>query len=127
MTLIPPGSGRRRPSEQEVIAVELVSGLLMIIGLFAFAYLFYAIVTDAKIKEATQGPKIPGVGLNVELKQPQGEAPYFYLDPIPGGQADLTGVKPGDRLTAIDGEDVTGWNSRPGDHPACRKERQPQN
>jgi trehalose/maltose transport system permease protein len=109
MTLIPPGSGRRRPSEQEVIAVELVSGLLMIIGMFAFAYLFYAIVTNAKIKEATQGPKIPGVGLNVELKQTPDGTPYFYLDPIPGGQADLTGVKAGDRLTAIDGEDVTGW------------------
>ncbi len=109
MTLIPPGSARRRPSEQEVIAVELVSGLLMIIGLFAFAYLFYAVVTNDNIKEATQGPKIPGIGLKVELQQPEGEEPYFYLDPIPGGQADLTGVKPGDRLTTIDGEDITGW------------------
>jgi trehalose/maltose transport system permease protein len=109
MTLIPPGSGRRHPSEQEVIAVELVSGLLMIIGLFAFAFLFYVIVTNGRIKEATQGPKIPGVGLNVELKQTQDGTSYFYLDPIPGGQADLTGVKAGDRLTAINGQDVTGW------------------
>ena len=54
MTLIPPGSGRRRPTEQEVIALELVSGLLMIIGLAAFAYLFYAIATNGQIREATQ-------------------------------------------------------------------------
>jgi trehalose/maltose transport system permease protein len=108
MTLIPPGARRRPPSEQEVIAVELVSGLLMIIGLLAFAYLFYAIVTNDKIKEATQGPAIPGVGLQVELKQPEGEPPYFELNPIPGGQADLTGIRSGDRLISIDGADITG-------------------
>ncbi len=112
MTLIPPGSGRRRPSEQEGIAVELVSGLLMIIGLFAFAYLFYAVVTNDSIKEATQGPEIPGVGLNIALQQPEGEdeEPYFELDPITGGQADLTGIRTGDRLVSIDGEDITGWS-----------------
>jgi trehalose/maltose transport system permease protein len=108
MTLIPPGAGRRRPSEQEVIALELVSGLLMIIGLLAFAYLFYAVVTNDDIKEATQGPEIPGVGLRVELNQPEEEEPYFELDPITGGQADTTGIRPGDRLTSIDGEDITG-------------------
>ena len=110
MTLIPPGTGRRRPTEQEVIALELVSGLLMIIGLAAFAYLFYAIATNGQIREATQGPEIPGIGVEVRLEQPEGEGeqPYFALYPITGGQADLTGVRPGDQLVSIDGIDVTG-------------------
>lgn len=108
MTLIPPGTGRRRPTEQEMIALELVSGLLMIIGIVAFAALFYAIVTNDAIHEATQGPEVPGVGLAVSLKEPAGEEPYFELRPISGGQADLTGVKDGDRLVSIDGVDVTG-------------------
>ena len=108
MTLIPPGTGRRRPTEQEMIALELVSGLLMIIGIVAFAALFYAIVTSDAIHEATQGPEVPGVGLAVSLKEPAGEGPYFELRPISGGQADLTGVKDGDRLVSIDGVDVTG-------------------
>lgn len=107
MTLIPPGTRVRRPSEQEAIAVELVSGLLMIIGLLAFAYLFYAIVTNDDIREATQGPDIPGVGLDVTLQQPEGEAPYFQLTPRPGGEADLTGIRAGDRLISVDGVDIT--------------------
>lgn len=110
MTLIPPGVGRRRPSEQEVIAVELISGLLMIIGLFAFAYLFYAIVTNDAIREATQGPEIPGIGLTVALKTPADEEPYFELQPIEGGQAGASGIKEGDRLVSIDGEDVSGMS-----------------
>ncbi len=108
MTLIPPAVGRRRPSEQEVIAVELISGLLMFIGLFAFAFLFYAIATNDTIREATQGPEIPGVGLNVVYKAPEGEEPYFELRPIEGGQAGASGIKEGDRLLSIDGEDVSG-------------------
>jgi len=108
MTLIPPGAGRRRPTEQEMIALELVSGLLMIIGIVAFAALFYMIVTNDGIQEATQGPEIPGVGLDVALEEPEGEDPYFVLRPIKGGQADLTGIKNGDRLVSIDGVDVTG-------------------
>lgn len=109
MTLIPPGSGRRRPSEQEVIALELVSGLLMIIGLLAFAYLFYSIATNDGIREATQGPDIPGIGIEVKLVEPDqsGEQPYFELNPVKGGQADLTGIKKGDRLVGIDGNDIT--------------------
>ena len=103
MTLIPPGAGRRRPTEQEMIALELVSGLLMIIGIVAFAALFYMIVTNDGIQEATQGPEIPGVGLDVALEEPEGEDPYFVLRPIKGGQADLTGIKNGDRLVSIDG------------------------
>lgn len=108
MTLIPPGARRRPPSEQEVIAVELISGFLMMIGLFAFAYLFYAIVTNDLIREATQGPAVPGIGLRVTLEQPEGEEPYFELQPIAGGQADAAGIIRGDRLVSIDGEDVTG-------------------
>lgn len=107
MTLIPPGTRTRRPSEQEVIALELVSGLLMIIGLLAFAYLFYAIVTNDAIREATQGPDIPGVGLDVALQQPEGEPPYFELTPRKGGEADLTGIQAGDRLISIDDADIT--------------------
>lgn len=109
MTLIPPGGQRRRPSEQEVIAVELVSGLLMIIGLFIFAYLFYAIVTNDGIREATQGPEIPGAGLEVNLIPAEGDTPaYFALRPITGGQADAAGIRDKDRLLTIDDEDVTG-------------------
>lgn len=108
MTFIPPTVGRRRPSEQEVIAVEVVSGLLMIIGLLAFAYLFVAIATNDAIREATQGPEIPGVGLTVALRTPEGEEPYFELRPIKGGQADAAGIKEGDRLVSIDGEDISG-------------------
>ena len=110
MTLIPPPTGQRRPTEQEVIALELVSGLLMIIGLLAFAVLFYAIATDDGIREATQGPKIPGIGVDIRQVAPEGvgEQPYFELRPIPGGPADITGVRPGDRLLKVDGTDVTG-------------------
>ncbi len=110
MTLIPPPTGRRRPTEQEAIALELVSGLLMIIGLLAFAFLFYAIATDDGIREATQGPKIPGIGVNIRQVVPEaeGEEPYFELRPLAGGSADTTGVRVGDRLLSIDGTDVTG-------------------
>lgn len=109
MTLIPPGGTRRRPTEQEAISLELVSGLLMLIGFFAFAYLFYAIATNADIKEATQGPEVPGIGLNVTLVEPDEpeEPPYFELHPIAGGTASTTGIRAGDRLTKIDGEDAT--------------------
>ncbi len=108
MTLIPP-SLRRRPTEQEVIALELVSGLLMIIGLLAFGYLFYAVATNADIREATQGPVVPGVGLEVKKVEPQTAADeaYFALDPIPGGQATLSGVQAGDRLTKVDDTEIT--------------------
>ncbi len=110
MTLIPPPTGRRRPTEQEAIALELVSGLLMIIGLFAFAYLFYAIATDDGIREATQGPEIPGIGVDIRQVVPEaeGEQPYFELRPIAGGPADITGVRAGDRLLKVDDTDVTG-------------------
>jgi trehalose/maltose transport system permease protein len=110
MTLIPPATGRRRPTEQEVISLELVSGLLMIIGLLAFAFLFYAIATDDGIREATQGPEIPGIGVDIRQVVPEteGEQPYFELRPIAGGPADITGVRVGDRLLSIDDTDVTG-------------------
>ncbi len=107
MTLIPPGVGRRRPTEQEVIALELVSGLLMMIGAIAFGLLFYAIATSDDIREATEGPKIPGIGLNVQ-QVTEGDESYFELSPIMGGQSDLTGVKNEDRLISIDDADVTG-------------------
>lgn len=112
MTLLPPGVGRRRPTEQEMIALELVSGLLMVIGVIAFAYLFYAIATNDQIREATQGPDIPGIGVEVRQVEPEATAedqtPYFELVTIPGGQADLTGIRDGDRLTAVDGVDIKG-------------------
>jgi len=107
MTLIPPGSGRRRPTEQEAISLELVSALLMVLGFAAFGYLFYAIVTNGAIKEATQGLEIPGIGVDVALVEPDGEDPYFELRPIKGGSADTTGVRTGDRLQTIDGEEAT--------------------
>jgi len=110
MTLIPPPTGRRRPTEQETIALELVSGLLMIIGLLAFAYLFYAIATNDRIREATQGPEIPGIGIDIRQVVPEAEdeQPYFELRPIAGGPADITGVRVGDRLLKVDSDDVTG-------------------
>jgi trehalose/maltose transport system permease protein len=112
MTLLPPGVGRRRPTEQEMIALELVSGLLMVIGVIAFVYLFYAIATNDQIREATQGPEIPGIGVEVRQVEPESTAedqtPYFELVTIPGGQADLTGIRDGDRLTAVDGVDIAG-------------------
>jgi trehalose/maltose transport system permease protein len=107
MTLIPPGTRRRPPSEQEAISLELVSGLLMIIGLIAFAYLFYAIVTNADIREATQGPAIKELGLTVKKVEPQSEAPYFEMQPVPGGPAALVGVQAGDRLTKIGDVSIT--------------------
>jgi len=106
MTLIPPGVGRRRPTEQEVITLELVSGLLMIVGVIAFALLFYAIATNDDIREATSGPAIPGIGLNVQANT-EGDETFFELRPIPGGQSALTGVRDGDRLISIDGADIT--------------------
>jgi trehalose/maltose transport system permease protein len=114
MTLIPPGVGRRRPTEQETIALELVSGLLMVIGVLAFAYLFYAIATNDAIREATQGPEIPGIGVQIKQIEPAtaDQSPYFEIIPITGGQADLTGVKSGDRLISVDGVDVTGLTAQ---------------
>lgn len=108
MILIPPGSKRRPPTGQEAFSLHLVSGLLIVIGAMAFVYLIYAIASNGAIREATQGPEIPGIGLDVALVQPEGdEEPYFELRPIAGGSADTTGVKSGDRLVAIDGEDAT--------------------
>jgi trehalose/maltose transport system permease protein len=47
------------------------------------------------------------VGLNVVLKTPADEEPYFELHPIEGGQAGASGIKEGDRLVSIDGEEVS--------------------
>ncbi len=101
MTLIPPGSGRRRPTEQEVIALELVSGLLMVIGLIGFAYLFYSIVTNSEIREATQGPAIPGIGLDVREVIPQptvGNQAHLTLSVVDGSAAAQAGLRNGDIL-----------------------------
>ncbi len=108
MALIPLGAVRRRPTEQEMVALELVSGLLLVIGVLAFVLLFYAIVTNDNIREATQGPKIPGIGLNVDLVQPEGEDPYFATKPVNRGPSDVAGIQDGDHLVSIDGNDITG-------------------
>ncbi len=70
MTTVPAG-GRRRPTDQEAISLELVSGLLMIIGFIAFGYLFYSIVTNDEIREVTQGPEYVGIGAEVHLVEPE--------------------------------------------------------
>lgn len=112
MTLLSLGTGRRSPTEREKIALELVSGLLIVIGIAAFALLIYAIVTNEQIREATQGPDIPGIGVEIRQVEPEAAAedqtPYFEINPIRGGQAALTGIRQGDRLVSVDGEDVTG-------------------
>lgn len=107
MTIIPPRSGRRRPTEQETISLELVSGLLMIIGLLAFAYLFYAIATSPEIKDATQGLKIEGIGIEIRKVEPEGEVAYFEIIPAPGGPAEEKGVRAGDRLTKVEDTEIT--------------------
>lgn len=107
MTIIPASSGRRRPTEQETISLELVSGLLMIIGLLAFAYLFYAIATSDEIKDATQGLDIEGIGIEVRKVEPEGEVAYFEIIPAPGGPAEEKGVRAGDRLTKLDDTEIT--------------------
>lgn len=107
MTIIPPRSGRRRPTEQETISLELVSGLLMIIGLLAFAYLFYAIATSPEIKDATQGLDIEGIGIEVRKVEPEGEVAYFEIIPAPGGPAEEKGVRAGDRLTKVEDTEIT--------------------
>ncbi|MBZ0316128.1 MAG: ABC transporter permease subunit [Anaerolineae bacterium] len=107
MTIIPPRSGRRRPTEQETISLELVSGLLMIIGLLAFAYLFYAIATSPEIKDATQGLEIEGIGIEVRKVEPEGEVAYFEIIPAPGGPAEEKGVRAGDRLTKVEDTEIT--------------------
>lgn len=107
MTIIPPSSGRRRPTEQETISLELVSGLLMIIGLLAFAYLFYAIATSNEIKDATQGLDIEGLGVEVRKIESEGETAYFELIPIEGGPAQDKGVRAGDRLTKVEDTEIT--------------------
>ncbi|MCZ7543907.1 MAG: ABC transporter permease subunit [Anaerolineae bacterium] len=109
MTLVPPGTTRRRPTEQEAIALELVSALLMFIGLVAFGYLFYAVTTNDDIRTATQGPTIPGIGVEVVKIEPTSDAeqPYFELRPVPNGPAAASGVLRGDRLTLIDDTEIT--------------------
>lgn len=107
MTIIPASSGRRRPTEQETISLELVSGLLMIIGLLAFAYLFYAIATSDEIKDATQGLDIEGIGIEVRKVEPEGEVAYFEIIPAPGGPAEEKGVRAGDRLTKVEDTEIT--------------------
>lgn len=115
MTLTPLGAGRRRPTEQEVIALELVSGLLMVIGLLAFGFLFYAIVTNDQIREATQGPDIPGIGIDlrhVEPKRTIENQAHFAFAVEPGSRGAAAGLQNGDILmifgdTTIDAETMT--------------------
>lgn len=46
---------RRGPSQIEAIALELVSGLLLILGVVPFLFIFVSIVTDPAIVAITQG------------------------------------------------------------------------
>lgn len=57
----------RRPTDIELVGVELVSGLFILIGLAAFALLFVSINGDPSIQEATQWPNVATVdeGLSI--------------------------------------------------------------
>jgi len=109
MTLIAPGSRRRPLTQRERVTVALISGLLIFIGVLAFGALIVSLATSSNIREAINGPDVPGVGLDVTQAQPEGgAAPYFELTPIPRGEAVAAGIRAGDRLVSVDGEDVTG-------------------
>lgn len=108
MSLIPVGAGRRRPTGQEAISLELVSGLLIIIGLAAVGLLFYAIATDDGLREATQGPEIEGIGVEIFKRQPPESAAESRFrigveEESPAANSDLQG---GDILLSVGGEAV---------------------
>ena len=50
---------------------------------------------------------ISGIGVVLNGKQ----APFIVEEVVPGAPADQAGIKPGDSITAVDGCDVSNWNS----------------
>ncbi len=108
MAIAPPGSGTRRPALQEVVALELVSGLLIIIGLGAFAYLFYSIATNSDIRDATQGLDVEGIGVEVAKIPPDPviDQAHFALDIAPDSTAANLGFEDEDVLLKIGDTDL---------------------
>ncbi len=104
-----PAPIRREPTNQEALALKLVSGLLILIGILAFVYLGYAIATNDDLRQAVHGPDIPGIGVEIVKVEPEAgaEPSYFEMQPIPGGEAIAAGVLQGDRLTRVDDTDIT--------------------
>ncbi len=108
MAIAPPGRGTRRPGLQEVVALELVSGVLIIIGLAAFAYLFYSVATNSDIRDATQGLEIEGVGVEVVKIPPQPtiDQDHFSLDVAIGSLAAEADFRDHDVLLKIGDQDL---------------------
>lgn len=108
MAIAPPGRGTRRPGLQEVVALELVSGVLIIIGLAAFAYLFFSIATNSDIRDATQGLEVEGIGAEVVKVPPQPtiDQAHFSLDVAADSLAAETGFRDDDVLLKIGDQDL---------------------
>jgi trehalose/maltose transport system permease protein len=104
-----PSFGRRSPTEQEAIGVELVSALLIVIGLAAFAALFFFLVTNDEIQAASEDPPYFGLGATVERVEPQpsiDNQAHFALDVSDDSIAAQAGLQDGDILQSIGGEAV---------------------
>ena len=60
----------------------------------------------ASLAESTMSANITGVG--VEMAYGESDAEIVVVAPTPGGPADEAGVRPADRITAVDGRPVAG-------------------
>ena len=60
----------------------------------------------ASLSESTMSANITGVG--VEMAYGESDAEIVVVAPTPGGPADEAGVRPADRITAVDGRPVAG-------------------
>lgn len=107
MAIAPPG-GTRRPAVQEVVALELVSGLLIIIGLAAFGFLFYSIATNSDIRDATQGLDVEGIGVEVVKIPPQPvfDQAHFSLALAADSAAEALGFQNEDIILKIGDTDL---------------------
>lgn len=104
-----PSFGKRNPTDQEAIGVELVSGLLMIIGLAAFGFLFYTLVTNDEIRSATEDPDYFGLGATVTRVEPQPSIEnqeHFALSVEDGSLAAEAGLQGGDILQTVNGTPI---------------------